>query len=312
MASNLQSGRLTSRSGHGSANPRRAGRPRGVSRRVESVSSRAARTAAEMALVRIVHHYGSRPEFVVLGGLVPELLCARSRFQHAGTTDVDVQVNLEIACGAVNTARLERALRNAEFVPEHDQVWRWVADDAVISAVVRFELFADLHDRPTEATIEFDECQSLGAVNLRGTGYASYHVDVREFSARIGGVSHTVAVNVAGLAGFLLAKTAAAYSRRKPKDWYDIAFVLLHNDAGGVTEAATLVRKHFAGDLGTLRTALLDLKANFANHEAQGSQAYVQQMIVDHPDLDEQTLGADAVIAVEQFLQRLKLTERTA
>jgi len=36
-----------------------------------------------------------------------------------------------------------------------------------------------------------------------------------------------VEVSVAGIAGVLLAKTAAAYSRRKPKDWYDIAFVLL-------------------------------------------------------------------------------------
>ena len=40
--------------------------------------SRVARVAAETALVRIVHHYGERPEFVVLGGLVPELLCSAS------------------------------------------------------------------------------------------------------------------------------------------------------------------------------------------------------------------------------------------
>lgn len=66
--------------------------------------SRAARRAAERALVRVVHHYGSRPEFVVLGGLVPELLCATSEYQHAGTTDVDVQVDLEIACGSVQAA----------------------------------------------------------------------------------------------------------------------------------------------------------------------------------------------------------------
>lgn len=64
----------------------------------EAPRSRRARTAAESALVRVVHHYGTRPEFVVLGGLVPELLCAGSGFQHAGTTDIDVQVNLEIAC----------------------------------------------------------------------------------------------------------------------------------------------------------------------------------------------------------------------
>lgn len=49
--------------------------------------TRAALEAAEHALVRVVHHYGTRPEFVVLGGLVPELLFASSEFQHAGTTD---------------------------------------------------------------------------------------------------------------------------------------------------------------------------------------------------------------------------------
>ena len=264
-----------------------------------------------MALVRIVHHYGSRPEFVVLGGLVPELLCATSRFQHAGTTDIDVQVDLEIACGAVNTARLERALRNAEFLPENDQVWQWIADGVAATTVVRFELLADLDDQRTEATIKFDECQSLGALNLRGTGYASQHTEVREFSARIGGVMHTVEVNVAGLPGFLLAKIAAAYSRRKPKDWYGIAFVLLHNDAGSATDAAALVQKHFADDLDRLRTALEELRANFADHRAQGSQPYIQQMMVDHPDQDEQTLGADAVLAVEQFLQGLQSVHST-
>ena len=132
--------------------------------------SRAAREASERALVRIVHHYGERPEFVVLGGLVPELLCAGSGFQHAGTIDVDVQVDLEIACGAVNTARLEQALRNAEFAPENERIWRWVTDGRIGAPVVKFELLADLHDQPAEATISFDACENLGAVNLRGTG----------------------------------------------------------------------------------------------------------------------------------------------
>lgn len=47
----------------------------------ETPRSRLARIAAETALVRVVHHYGKRPEFVVLGGLVPELLCAASPLQ---------------------------------------------------------------------------------------------------------------------------------------------------------------------------------------------------------------------------------------
>ena len=89
--------------------------------------SRAASTAEESALFRIIHHYGGRPEFVVLGGLVPELLCADSVYQHAGTSDVDVQVELEIAYGAANTARLDQALKNAGYVPDAGCVWRWVA-----------------------------------------------------------------------------------------------------------------------------------------------------------------------------------------
>ena len=272
----------------------------------EPQRSREARSAAEAALVRVVHHYGARPEFVVLGGLVPELLCSDSAFRHAGTTDVDVQVDLEIACGSVNTRRLELALRNAEFEPDSDRVWRWVADGTTSRVVIKFELLADLDDLPTATAFVFDECEHLGAVNLRGTGFAARDITVQEFRARIGGVNHVVDVNVTGLAGFLLAKTAAAHSRRSPKDWYDIAFVLLHNDHGGVAEAADMVAERFGGELiGSIRTALDDLHANFADPRAQGPQAYSAQMLIDHPVLDASVLLADAVTAVDEFHRAL-------
>ena len=100
--------------------------------------SRIARVAAETALVRVVHHYGALPEIVVLGGLVPELLCAASSFRHAGTTDVDVQVDLEIAGGSVGTARLERALLDSEFEPDDEYIWRWEASGLGSPAVVSF------------------------------------------------------------------------------------------------------------------------------------------------------------------------------
>ena len=100
------------------------------------------------------------PEFVVLGGLVPELLCAASDYQHAGTTDVDVQVDLEIACGGVNTARLERALRDAEFEPDNERIWRWRADGPDSRTVVKFELLADLDDVAAGAEVHFDGCES--------------------------------------------------------------------------------------------------------------------------------------------------------
>jgi hypothetical protein len=243
---------------------------------------------------------------VVLGGLVPELLCAGSDFQHAGTTDVDVQVDLEVACGAVNTKRLEEALRNAEFEPDNERVWRWLADGTSVKTVVKFELLADLDSEPNEATVRFDACDNLGAVNLRGTGFASRDPVVQQLTAKIGGDLLTVEVNVTGLAGYLLAKSAAARSRRLPKDWYDVAFVLLHNDLGGAIAAAEAVRAKFEPDLvGAVRTALDDLLANFAAPDAQGPQAYVEQMLVDHPELDHAVLAADAVLAIEEFHRAL-------
>jgi hypothetical protein len=172
--------------------------------------------------------------------------------------------------------------------------------------VVRFELLADLDDQPQGATVTFNECENLGAANLRGTGYAARDVEVRPMSSKIGGVMHTVEVNVAGLAGFLLAKIAAAYSRRKPKDWYDIAFVLLHNDVGGPEAAAAAVVDRFGDELGgSIRTAIEDLRANFLAPTAQGPVAYAIQIVLDHPGLDRTTVAADAVVAIERFCERV-------
>jgi hypothetical protein len=271
----------------------------------ETPRSRAARAAAEQALIRVVHHYGGRPEFVLLGGLVPELLCSTSDVRHAGTTDVDVQVDLEIALGSTSAGRLERALRNAEFAPDGQRAWRWVAAGPAPRVVVKFELLADQDDLPSEATVTFDGCDDLGAVNLRGTGYASRDVEVRQLRARIGGVDHTAELNVTGLAGFLLAKAAAAWSRRKTKDWYDIAYVLLHNDAGGPDAAADAVVDRFGPEVAGFRTSLMDLRANFSTPDAQGPTAYADQLTADHPEVDRTTATADAVIAIERFTDRV-------
>lgn len=270
----------------------------------EPPRSAAARRAAELALVRVVHHYGGRPEFVLLGGLVPELLCSTSDWRHAGTTDVDVQVDLEIARGSVHAARLEQALRNAEFVPDGQRVWRWHLTDSP-PAIVKFELLADLDDQPNNTIVQFAGCDRLGAANLRGTGYAARDTVIHELHAYDHGTWRRAEINVTGLAGFLLAKLAAAHGRRKPKDWYDIAFVLLNNDHGDPFAAATRVKEVFGSAVGGIRTQLIDLRANFADSSAQGTCAYVDQFTLDHPAVDKTVAGADAQLAVKAFTDEL-------
>jgi hypothetical protein len=131
----------------------------------------------------------------------------------------------------------------------------------------------------------------------------SGHESVR---SKFGGVPYEVGVNVTGVAGFLLAKTAAARERRLSKDWYDIAFVLLRNDAGGPQDAARVMIEHFQSDLvGSIKTAIDELAANFDAPDAQGSVAYASQMVADYPDHDEAQLRTHAMLAVTTFYRDL-------
>ena len=271
----------------------------------QPVRSSEARSAAELALVRVVHYYGEKPGFVLLGGLVPQLLCTHSAFRHAGTTDVDVQVDLEIARGATHTGRLEQALVNAAFRPDSERVWRWeLQTDTGHKAQVEFELLADLEDQQQGAIISFDDCEQLGAVNLRGTGYAARDVQEQTLRAKDGAIFREVQVNVCGLGGFLMAKAAAANGRNKPKDWYDIAYVLPHND-DGPTAGADAVTGAFGPIAVDAKTWLYELRANFGDSDSQGTLAYVGQFLLDHADQDPQQLGADATLAVGDFCTRL-------
>ncbi|HUP70870.1 MAG TPA: nucleotidyl transferase AbiEii/AbiGii toxin family protein [Acidimicrobiales bacterium] len=251
------------------------------------------------------------PEFVLLGGLVPDLLCSQSSTLHVGTTDVDVQVNLEIAGGSVNASRLEAALRSARFVPDLERVWRW-RDRGTPGLVVKAEFLADLDDIPNQATVTFDGCQQLGAVNLRGTWFATRDWQLRPLAAPGPGRDIHVELRVARLAGYLLAKTHAAHRRRAIKDWYDLAYVLIHNDAGGPLEAAEAVIDRFANDLGgETSTALEDLASNFSSSDAQGPQAYADTMLDLHSEHDWDLLTNDAVTAVATFMAGLKDRENS-
>jgi hypothetical protein len=171
--------------------------------------------------------------------------------------------------------------------------------------LVKFELLADDDTQPAEVVFKFDECADLGAVNLRGTGFASRDVVVRTLRGDVDGNAREVDVQVTGLAGFLLAKAAAARARGKPKDWYDVAFVLIHNDEGGVDAAARAVRTKFSLELAGMRRTLDELVSNFSGPGDQGAEAYAEQMLSDHPERDDATLRADAVLAVAAFYRAL-------
>jgi hypothetical protein len=73
-------------------------------------------------------------------------------------------------------------------------------------------------------------------------------------------------------------------------------------------EVANLILQKFERELvGEVQTALKDLAANFESHSCQGALAFSQQILMDHPDLDELTVRADAIVAVTTFYKTLCL-----
>ncbi len=176
--------------------------------------------------------------------------------------------------------------------------------------MVKVEFLADLDDVADHTTVSFNGCESLGAVNLRGTGFAAKDWTLHTITSTVEGRTATVQLRVATLPAYLLAKTHAAQGRNLPKDWYDIAYVLLHNDGGGPSEAARLTVDRFGKDLvAATDTAIGELSANFADEAAQGSVAYAATMINLHPDLDIDVLANDAVAAVAIFVDTLRSCE---
>ena len=277
----------------------------------DPIRSRRARHLAERALVRLVHAYGDIPECVLLGGLVPDLLCRTATWPHQGTTDVDVQVDLEIQGGSLNSERLERALTDCGFSPDPQRVWRW-RENTEPGLVAKIEFLADLNDVADRTTVSFDGCEALGAVNLRGTGFAAKDWTLHLLTSTVDDRQATVQLRVATLPAYLLAKTHAAHGRNLPKDWYDIAYVLLHNDGGGPSEASQRVIDRFGQDLvGATDTAIGELVANFADANAQGSKAYATTMFGLYPDLDVDVLANDAVEAVDTFVTALRSGDRS-
>ena len=87
---------------------------------------------------------------------------------------------------------------------------------------------------------------------------------------------------------------------------YDLAYVLLHNDAGGPTAAAAVINASTLREaLPGMATTFAELSERFRDDRAQGPRAYAQESLKVTPDEDAALLAADAAAAVREFLAAL-------
>lgn len=271
--------------------------------------TRATRARAELALVRLAHELRDEDVFlVVLGGLVPDVLTAGDGLipEHLGTTDVDVLLITHVEPDA-DLGGVERALERIEFEPsETEDGWRWRG--RVDGAPVKLEFLCDLPDHREHDAIRPRGCTKLAAANLRGTGYVAHDFTHQQLVGDLAdGTRVKVSVRFAGLDGYLLSKCVAVRTRAAAKDYYDLAYVLLHNRAGGPEAAArSLLDGKLTSKLPALRTTFIELAERYAKTTDIGPRNYAEQALEVEPDADEHILRADAVDAVQRFLALLR------
>lgn len=273
----------------------------------EDARSAEARARAEQALVWLISGFdGAEIDLIVLGGLVPEILTRGiepGSIGHLGTTDVDLllitRVDEEQNLGAV-----EASLDGLGFKAE-EKGWRWRG--AVGGHQVKIEFLCDLETIREQELVEPVGCTELRALNLRGTGYVARDWQWEELRA-LGpdGELLNVKVRFAGLRGYLLSKVVAARTRGKDKDYYDFAYVLIHNREGGPRQAAELLSAgEFHDAVVDLRATLEEIGARFRSAADFAARSYAEQMRLVDPELDEATLRTDATVAVGEFLDVL-------
>jgi len=266
-----------------------------------------ARELAERALVGLLHGLDEiATEIVVLGGLVPEVLTSGQdppAPAHLGTTDVDILLVTHLTYEK-DFEHVEAALGDMDFRPVNEG-WRWRGRFG--GPAVKIEFLCDLETKREFEMVPLRGCKDLVAQNLRGTGYVARDWSWRQLEATLpDGRAAAVRARFAQLSGYLLSKIVAARTRGAEKDFYDLAYVLLHNRAGGPAEAARTVNASVLRDaLPELMSTFLEIAQRYRMPNAVGPSGFAAESLKVMPEANEAELRADAVAAVGEFLAGL-------
>jgi hypothetical protein len=176
---------------------------------------------------------------------------------------------------------------------------------------VKIEFLCDLGDRVAEEAVPCNACDWLEAMNLRGTRFVGLDWNWRDLTALSpSGESLTVRARFAGLEGYMLSKCFAVRHRGLAKDYYDLAYVLIHNQVGGPHEVAELLREgKFKDQLTDLNSLFAEIDARFSSSSTYAAECYASQMLIVDPELQENVLRTNAAIAVGEFLEALGFTK---
>ena len=249
---------------------------------------------------------------VVIGGLVPSFLVPvleEGADPHIGTADIDLCVSLAFVDGETEEYdRLERVLLDRGFSVS-DASFRWVRGT---HPRVTLEFFCPAGPgRPAGAAHRPRAADNPVAKHNMGARLSALALDAGDvliddaetIERRVvlpeGRGTIDIALRVTGPLGFLVAKSAALQNRDKPKDAYDIVW-LLESWPGGPAAAAVAWGER-AAYTAEVEVLVRRLGQQFESTGSVGAVSYSRFVSSPPPLATRQAVGA-----VREFLRALR------
>ena len=251
----------------------------------------------ETALVVLLQAFGSLKDTLrLVGGLVPRYLTPARPPEvppHAGTTDVDVVLNMSVLAAKGTYAKLRGQLKDNGFVPYEPapgkvSSWQWVYE--LNGHPVRIEFLQNTDDPSRSGTLNTVDGEGVSAVQFLYAGVAHEWFQEHPITTELPGGNGVVTevVRFADVVAFIVLKAVAFSQRHEHKDVADLLHVMRywgeleelaslyaqrmlagpHGDA--LHEVLKLLEKHFCDGAG-VEGWRKDGPAKFANFHQIGN-----------------------------------------
>jgi hypothetical protein len=252
---------------------------------------------------------------VLIGGIVPTLLVldpGAGRPKHLGTTDLDLCLSIALIEGDTGEyERIEKSLRKADYEPT-DQSFRWRRTKGLGLQVEFFcpagpnrpagQLHRPTRDENPRAKQNLGSNLSAMALDAGAVVGEDVVVVERELDLPEGGGRTRFSFRVTGLLAFLVAKISALTRRDKPKDAYDVVW-LVESWEGGPEGAAAAIGASGPFGSAEAEAALDRLWEEFAAPDRLGPASYVRFMADESMTADDRLRLARQAVGALQALR---------
>jgi len=282
--------------------------------------------ACERALVTLLRGFGTlKHSLRLVGGLVPRYLTPAQPPDvppHAGTTDVDIVLNLQLLADGEAYQSLASQLKDrgfARYVNDAGKAssWRWQRQVSEHEYVL-IEFLRDADEKLPGGKVAAIDGEAISALAIPHAGIVHGWFAEKEITAELldGGGKATETVRFADVTAFLVLKALAFDDRAENKDAADLVHVMRY---AGTLEwvAQQFIDKRQAGQhTDAIDHALDALRRRFCDgegvegHERDGSVACATFMHGSHADVSEQRVREQRNVSgmVTEFLRLVGMT----